>query len=80
MAEVSTTWDAERNVPLEIHEITHTAWAIKRTLQWFEVTAGGRRPKRIELAEWLADDVCRSRITVSYAPTDGVCTASPPGG
>lgn len=60
MAEVSTTWDAERNVRLEIHEITHMAWAIKRTHEWFEVNSGWAPPEADELAEWLADDVCRS--------------------
>jgi RimJ/RimL family protein N-acetyltransferase len=60
MAEVSRTWDAERDVPLGIYEITRAAWAIKRTHEWFEVNSGWAPPDDDELAEWLADGICRS--------------------
>ena len=70
MVLVSTTWDVERDVPLEIHEITRAAWAISKAHDWFEVNSGWAPPDDDELAEWLADGVCRS-------PDD--CLVSPEG-
>lgn len=60
MAEVSTAWDAERDVALEVHEITGAAWAVTRAHEWFEVNSGWAPPDEDELAEWLADGVCKS--------------------
>ena len=70
MVQVSTTWDAEREVPLEIHETTGAAWAVRKAHEWFEVNSGWAPPDADELAEWLADGVCRS-------PDD--CLVSPEG-
>jgi RimJ/RimL family protein N-acetyltransferase len=70
MVQMATTRDAVRDVALEIHEITGAAWAIARAHEWFEVNSGWAPPDDDELAEWLADGVCRS-------PDD--CMASPDG-
>lgn len=59
MVQVSTTRDAERDVSLEIHEITRAAWAVRNAHAWFEVNSGWAPPDDDELAEWLADGVCR---------------------
>ena len=72
MVEVSTTRDAERDVALEIHEITHVAWAIRRAHEWFEVNSGWAPPDEDELAEWLADGVCKSPDDCFVRP-DGWC-------
>jgi RimJ/RimL family protein N-acetyltransferase len=68
MAQVSTTRDTERDVALEIHEITHAAWAVTRTHEWFEVNSGWAPPDQDELAEWLADGVCRCPDDCLVAP------------
>ena len=60
MVEVSTAWDPEREVLLEVHEITGAAWAVRNAHEWFEVNSGWAPPEEDELAEWLEDDVCRS--------------------
>ena len=70
MVEASTARDTERDVALQIHEITGVAWAIRRAHEWFEVNSGWAPPDEDELAEWLADGVCRS-------PDD--CLVSPEG-
>lgn len=70
MVKAFTTRDAERDVAVEVHEITHAAWAIRSTHEWFEVNSGWAPPDDDELAEWLADGVCRS-------PDD--CLVSPEG-
>ena len=70
MAKVSFTRDAERDVALEIHEITGKAWAVGKAHEWFEVNSGWAPPDEDELAEWLADGVCKS-------PDD--CLVSPEG-
>jgi RimJ/RimL family protein N-acetyltransferase len=59
MVEVSTTWDVERKVNLEIHEITGATWAVRNAHDWFEVNSGWAPPDDDELAEWMADGVCR---------------------
>ena len=72
MVSVSTTWDAVRDVGLEVHEMTHIAWAVRRAHEWFEVNSGWAPPDVDELAEWLADGVCRSPDDCLVAP-DGWC-------
>ena len=72
MAEVSATWDAERDVALEIHEITGKAWAIRNAHEWFEVNSGWAPPDEDELAEWLADGVCKSPDDCRVSP-EGWC-------
>lgn len=46
--------------------------ALQRTYDWFEVNSGWAPPETDELAEWLADDVCRAPDDCLVAP-DGVC-------
>ena len=72
MAKVSATRDTERDVALEIHEITHVAWAIRRAHEWFEVNSGWAPPDEDELAEWLADGVCKSPDDCPVIP-EGWC-------
>ena len=59
MVEASTTWDTVREVDLEIHEIAGGDWAVRNAHEWFEVNSGWAPPDDDELAEWLADGVCR---------------------
>ena len=42
------------------------------TRAWFEVNSGWAPPEEDELAEWLADGVCRTPDGCLVAP-DGVC-------
>jgi RimJ/RimL family protein N-acetyltransferase len=72
MVQTSTTRDAERDVALEIHEIAGAAWAVARAHDWFEVNSGWAPPDEDELAEWLADDVCRSPDDCLVTP-EGWC-------
>ena len=46
--------------------------AVARTYSWFEVNSGWAPPDEDELAEWLADGVCRCPDDCLVAP-DGVC-------
>ena len=46
--------------------------AVARTYQWFEVNSGWAPPEDDELAEWLADGVCRCPDDCLVA-VDGVC-------
>ena len=59
MVPASTICDAEREVDVEIHEIAGAAWAVRNAHDWFEVNSGWAPPDEDELAEWLADGVCR---------------------
>jgi RimJ/RimL family protein N-acetyltransferase len=72
MIQVSTTRDAERHVGLEIHEITGASWAVRNAHHWFEVNSGWAPPDDDELAEWLADGVCRCPDDCLVRP-DGWC-------
>ena len=46
--------------------------AVDATYTWFEVNSGWAPPDPDELAEWLADDVCRAPDDCLVAP-EGVC-------
>jgi len=70
MVQVSTARDTERDIDVEIHEIAGATWSIKNAHDWFEVNSGWAPPDEDELAEWLADGVCR-------CPDD--CTVTPEG-
>ena len=48
------------------------AEAVARTYEWFEVNSGWAPPDEDELAEWLADGVCRCPDDCLVA-ADGVC-------
>ena len=48
------------------------AEAVARTYEWFEVNSGWAPPEEDELAEWLADGVCRCPDDCLVA-SDGVC-------
>jgi len=72
MVEVSTTRDDRRDVTLEVHEITHVVWAVARAHEWFEVNSGWAPPEEDELAEWLADGVCKCPDDCLVAP-EGWC-------
>jgi hypothetical protein len=48
------------------------AAAVARTYAWFEVNSGWAPPEEDELAEWLADGVCRCPDDCLVTP-DGVC-------
>ena len=48
------------------------AAAVDRTYEWFHVNSGWAPPDEDELAEWLADGVCRCPDDCLVAP-DGVC-------
>ena len=69
MVEVSTTRDEARQVDLEIHEISGATWAVRNAHEWFEVNSGWAPPEEDELAEWLADGVCRCPDDCLVAPT-----------
>jgi hypothetical protein len=49
-----------------------TGEALDRTYAWFEVNSGWAPPDPDELAEWLADGVCRAPDDCAVTP-DGVC-------
>ena len=59
MVPASTARDAERDVDLEIHEIAGATWAVRNAHDWFEVNSGWAPPDEDELAEWVAEGVCR---------------------
>lgn len=46
--------------------------AVDATYAWFEVNSGWAPPEADELAEWLADGVCRAPDDCLVDP-DGVC-------
>lgn len=46
--------------------------ALDATFAWFEVNSGWAPPEADELAEWLADGVCRAPDDCAVAPA-GVC-------
>lgn len=46
--------------------------ALDVTFDWFEVNSGWAPPDADELAEWLADGVCRAPDDCEVAPA-GVC-------
>lgn len=48
------------------------AAALARTRAWFEVNSGWAPPEEDELAEWLADGVCRAPDDCLVTP-DGIC-------
>ncbi|HET7720186.1 MAG TPA: GNAT family N-acetyltransferase [Acidimicrobiales bacterium] len=72
MVAVSTTRDAAREVDLEVHEISGATWAVRNAHDWFEVNSGWAPPEEDELAEWLADGVCKSPDDCFVSP-DGWC-------
>jgi hypothetical protein len=53
-------------------ESTPIAAAVARTYEWFEVNSGWAPPEDDELAEWVADGVCRCPDDCLVA-VDGVC-------
>jgi len=52
------------------------AEAIKNTYAWFEVNSGWAQPTTRNLAEWVADGVCRCPANASSRPTACASTAS----
>ena len=53
-------------------DVDAAAAAVARTYAWFEVNSGWAPPEEDELAEWLADGVCRCPDDCLVA-VDGVC-------
>ena len=49
------------------------AAAVARTYEWFEVNSGWAPPEQDELAEWVADGVCRCPDDCLVEVADGVC-------
>jgi len=50
----------------------NAAEAVQAAIDWFEVNSGWAPPDRDELAEWVADGVCRCPDECLVAP-DGWC-------
>ena len=52
--------------------VTNAAEAIATAIEWFEVNSGWAPPDDDELAEWVADGVCRCPDDCLVTP-DGWC-------